>query len=259
MSDMHGRFIWYELMTPDTAGAKAFYGHVVGWNSQDMPMPDGTYSVLDANGAGVGGVIELPPEAKAQGVPPNWTGYVAVDDVDATASQAASLGGSVMRPPQDIPGIGRFAIIADPGGAVLAVMTPVPPEQPRPELARGTPGRTDWHELYASDLEMASAFYGELFGWRKDSDMDMGEMGPYRLFANQEGRIGGMMRRPQQIPTPAWLYYFQVRDIDAAAERVKARGGQVLNGPMEVPEGEWIIQAQDPQGAMFALVGRKAA
>jgi hypothetical protein len=257
MSDIHGRFIWYELMTPDTAGAKAFYGDVVGWNSQDMPMPDGTYSVLDVNGAGVGGVMELPPEAKTQGVPPNWTGYVAVDDVDATARKAASLGGSVMRPPQDIPGVGRFAIIADPGGAVLAVMTPVPPEQPRPELARGTPGRTDWHELYAGDLERASAFYGELFGWRKDSDFDMGDMGPYRLFANQEGQIGGMMRKPEQAPTPAWLYYFQVGDIDAAAERVKAGGGQVLSGPMEVPGGDWVLQAQDPQGAMFALVGRK--
>jgi hypothetical protein len=259
MSDTHGRFIWYELMTPDTAGAKAFYGQVVGWNSQDMPMPDGTYSVLEADGAGVGGMMDFPPEAKSQGVPPNWTGYVAVDDVDATADKAASLGGSVLRPPQDIPGIGRFAIIADPGGAVLAIMTPVPPEQPRPELAPGTRGRTDWHELYASDLEKASSFYAELFGWRKDSDMDMGEMGPYRLFANQDGQIGGMMRKPDQVPTPAWLYYFQVGDIDAAAERVKASGGQVLNGPMEVPGGDWIVQAQDPQGAMFALVGRKAA
>lgn len=258
MSDIHGRFIWYELMTPDTAGAKRFYGDVVGWNSQDMTMPDGTYSVLDVDGAGVGGLMALTPEAKSQGVPPNWTGYVAVDDVDAAAKKAASLGGSVLRPPQDIPGVGRFAIVADPGGAVLAIMTPVPPEQARPEVAQGTRGHTDWHKLYAGDLEKASSFYGELFGWRKDSDVDMGAMGPYRLFANQQGQIGGMMRKPEQVPSPAWLYYFQVGDIDAAAARVRAAGGQVLNGPMEVPGGDWIIQGQDPQGAMFALVGKKA-
>jgi len=258
MSDTHGRFIWYELMTPDTAAAKKFYGEVVGWQSQDMPMPDGTYSVLQADGTGVGGMMALTAEASSQGVPPNWTGYVAVDDVDAAAGKAASLGGSVQRPPQDIPGVGRFAIIADPGGAVLAIMTPVPLEQPRPEAPRGTPGHADWHELYAGDLEKASAFYGDLFGWRKESDMDMGAMGPYRLFANQDGRIGGMMGKPEQVPRPAWLYYFKVGDIDAATSRVKAAGGQVLNGPIEVPGGDWIVQAQDPQGAMFALVGTRA-
>lgn len=257
MSDIHGRFIWYELMTPDTAGARDFYGKVVGWQGQEMSMPDGTYTVLQADGDGVAGMMALTPEAKSQGVPPNWTGYVAVDDVDAAATKAASLGGSVLRPPQDIPGVGRFAIIADPGGAVLAIMTPVPPEQPRPEAPRGTPGHASWHELSAGDLDKASSFYGDMFGWRKDSDMDMGPAGPYRLFANQDGRIGGMMGKPEQVPAPSWLYYFQVGDIDAAADRVKAEGGQILNGPMEVPEDEWIIQAQDPQGAMFALVGKK--
>lgn len=258
MSDFHGRFIWYELMTPDVAGAKTFYGDVVGWTAQDMPMPDMTYTVLQVDGEGVGGMMPLSAEVKAQGVPPNWTGYVAVDDVDAAAKQAASLGGSVLRPPQDIPNIGRFAIIADPGGAALAIMTPIPIDPPRPQAARGTPGHASWHELYAADLEKAFAFYAALFGWRKDTDMDMGPMGTYRLFANQDGQAGGMMTKPDNIPVPLWLYYFQVGDIEKAANRVKADGGQVLNGPMEVPTGAWIIQAQDPQGAMVALVGDKA-
>ena len=257
MSDTHGRFIWYELMTPDTAGAKSFYGDVVGWTNQDMPMPQGAYTILQADGNGVGGLMATP--AQAEGVPPNWTAYVAVDDVDATAEQAKSLGGSVIQPPTDIPDIGRFAVIADPTGAVIAVMTPAPTDQPRPEAPRGTPGHAGWHELYAGDLEKAFPFYAELFGWRKDSDMDMGPGGAYRLFANQEGQMGGMMTKPDNIPTPAWLYYFQVGDIDQAAARVKADGGQVTNGPMEVPGGDWIIQARDPQGAMFALVGKKAS
>ena len=92
MSDSHGRFIWYELMTPDVAGAKAFYGDVVGWTAQDMPMPDMTYSLLQVDGNGVAGAMPLTPETAAQGVPPNWTAYVAVDDVDEAAAKATSLG-----------------------------------------------------------------------------------------------------------------------------------------------------------------------
>jgi predicted enzyme related to lactoylglutathione lyase len=259
MSDFHGRFIWYELITTDPAGAKTFYGDVVGWKPQGMPMPGGEYTVLQADGNGVGGVMDIPPEAKAMGVPPNWTGYIAVDDTDAAAEKVKTLGGSVMRPPQDIPGIGRFAIVADPQGAVFAIMTPLPMDPPRPEVARGTLGHTSWHELYAGDGQSILPFYSEMFGWKKDDAMDMGPMGKYQLFSNQDGQVGGMMTKPANVPVPAWLYYFQVGDIDAAKARVEADGGKVLNGPMEVPNGGWIIQGQDPQGAMFAVVGEKAA
>ena len=254
MSDFHGRFIWYELLTPSVAGAKAFYSDVVGWSCNEA-MPG--YTVVGP-GAGIGGIMETPAELKAQGVPPNWTGYVAVDDVDASAAQVTELGGTVMRTPQDIPGIGRFAIVADPTGAVIAIMTPAPLEGPRPQPPAGAAGTAGWHELYAGDLETAFAFYAELFGWKQDSDMDMGPMGAYRLFSNADGQVGGMMKKPAEVPAPAWLYYFRTGDIEAAKARVTKAGGQVMSGPMEVPGGDWIIQAADPQGAMFALVGKKA-
>jgi predicted enzyme related to lactoylglutathione lyase len=259
MSDFHGRFIWYELITSDIAAAKAFYGEVVGWTSQAMPMPEGDYTIFQADGQGVGGVMDFPPEVKAQGVPPNWTSYVAVDDADAAAEKVKALGGSVLRAPDDIPGIGRFAIVADPQGAVIAIMTPLPMDPPRPRTAPNTPGHTSWHELYAGDPASVFPFYAGLFGWREDGAMDMGPMGKYHLFANQDGQVGGMMTKPAEIPAAAWLYYFQVTDIDAAKQRVEAAGGKVLNGPMEVPGGGWIVQAQDPQGATFAVVGTKAA
>lgn len=259
MSEFHGRFIWYELITTDPAGAKAFYGDVVGWTSQAMPMPGGDYTVLQADGNGVGGVMEIPPDAKAAGTPPNWTGYIAVDDTDAAADKVKSLGGSVMRPATDIPGVGRFAVVADPTGAVFAIMTPIPMDPPRPQVPRGTLGHCGWHELYAGDLEKAVAFYEQMFGWKRDDAMDMGPMGKYQLFSNQDGQIGGMMTKPADVPMPAWGYYFQVGDIEGAKARVEAGGGKVLNGPMEVPGGDWIVQAQDPQGAMFAVVGKKAA
>ena len=256
----HGRFIWYELLTPDVAGAKAFYGAVVGWTSQDMPMgPAGTYTLLEADGNGVAGAMDFPPELKPQGVPPNWTGYVCVDDCDAAAAKVKSLGGAVQRAPEDIPGIGRFAVVADPAGAVFAIMKPIPPEGSRPEVPRGTLGHGSWHELYGGRPEDIFDFYAQMFGWTKGTAMPMGEAGTYQLFHNQDGEVGGMMAKPPQIPAPCWLYYFQVGEIEAAKGRIERAGGQVLNGPMEVPGGAWIVQASDPQGAMFAVVGTKAA
>ncbi len=256
MSD-HGRFIWYELMTPDVAGARAFYGDVVGWTTSQMPGGDMPYWVLEADGYGVGGIMVLGEEHKAAGIPPNWTAYVAVDDADAAVETARSLGGSVMREPQDIPGVGRFAIIADPAGAVLAVMKPTPPPGGRPEAPKDALGHTAWHELYSGPTEATFAFYQGLFGWTKDEVHDLGPMGAYQLFSNQDGQVGGMMQKPDNVPAPCWLYYVRVGDIDAAAARVRGGGGQVLNGPMEVPGGDWVLQGIDPQGAMFCLMGKK--
>jgi len=258
MSDNHGRFIWYELITTDLDAAARFYEDVVGWTHEDMTSGDMTYRVVNADGNGVGGLMIIPPEAEAMGAPPSWSGYVCVDDCDAAAQKIKSLGGSVIRAPEDIPNIGRFAVVADPHGAVFEIMTPLPMDPPRPSFAQRTLGHTSWHELYAGELGAAFAFYAEMFGWRKDEAMDMGPMGTYQLFSNQDGQIGGMMTKPPQVQRPGWLYYFQVADIDAAKGRIEGGGGKVVNGPMEVPGGEWIIQGVDPLGAMFAVVGKKS-
>ncbi len=258
MSDFHGRFIWYELMTTDPEGAKAFYSGVMGWKTEDMPMPGMTYTIVTTGpGEGLAGIMGIPPDAKAMGVPPNWSGYVAVDDVDASTEQAKGLGGSVLMAPTDIPEVGRFSVLADPTGAAIAIMTPLPMDPPRPDFPRGTMGHTSWHELYGGEVEASFAFYAALFGWTKDEALEMGPMGTYQLFANQTGVTGGMMKKPDQVPVSCWVYYFQVGDIDAAVERVKAGGGSLIMGPMEVPGGDWVIQATDPQGAVFALVGKK--
>jgi predicted enzyme related to lactoylglutathione lyase len=256
----HGRFIWYELITPDTGGAKRFYGDLVGWTAQDMGVPEGSdepYSVLSANGDGVAGVMRLGEAMKAEGMPPNWTGYICVDDCDAAAAKVKSLGGAVRREPLDIPGIGRFAIVADPAGAVFAIMKPIPPEGSRPPPDLGAVGRCGWHELYGAAPETGFDFYAQMFGWTKADAMPMGEMGTYQLFNNQDGQIGGMMKTPPQAPGPHWQFYFRVADIDAAAQAVRAGGGQVMMGPMEVPNGDWIVQGTDPQGALFAVTARK--
>jgi predicted enzyme related to lactoylglutathione lyase len=258
MSDTHGRFIWYELTTPDAQASKAFYGAVVGWTPNDMVSPAFTYTRLETHGVAVGGIMPLNPEMLAAGATVAWTGYVAVDDADAACEKIRKLGGAVHRPPGDIPGVGRFAIVGDPGGAVFAIMTPAPAEAPPPAPPRGTSGTYGWRELAGGDPAEAIAFYGELFGWRKDDVVDMGPMGDYLLFSNQDGQVGGMMKKPDHVPAPGWLYYAHVDAIDAGAERVRQAGGQVQSGPHDVPGGDWVLQGLDPQGARFALIGPKA-
>jgi uncharacterized protein len=256
MSDLHGQFVWYELMTTDIEGAKAFYGQVVGWGAQHAPTPGMDYTLFLLDGAHVAGLMPLPESARTAGTPPGWVGYVAVKDVDQGAEEAKRLGGAVHVPPCDIPDVGRFSMIADPQGAVITLFKSARPGQnalPPPM----TPGRTGWHELAATDWMTAFSFYADLFGWQKGDTVPIGDMGVYQLFTVSGPAIGGMFNKPPAIPAPFWLYYFTVADIDAALERVKAAGGQVLMGPMEVPGGAWIIQGRDPQGAVFALVGMR--
>ena len=249
-------FVWYELMTSDSAAAESFYRQVVGWTTRDAGMPGMRYTLLSAGGGDVAGLMDLPAEACAAGARPGWLGYVGVDDVDAATARLRQAGGHVHKEPADIPGVGRFAVVADPQGATLALFkgaADMAPTQP----AADTPGRVGWHELHAGEEATAFAFYSTLFGWTQADTMDMGPMGIYRLFAAGSTAIGGMMTRTPEMPVPCWLFYFNVEAIDAAAERVRAQGGRVVNGPMEVPGGSWIVNALDPQGALFALVAPK--
>jgi predicted enzyme related to lactoylglutathione lyase len=257
MSD-HGRWIWYELMSPDLAGSKRFYGDLAGWTARDMPGDAMAYSIFEIDGAGVGGLMALGDELKAAGVPPNWTGYIGVDDCDAAAAKAKALGGSVVRAPEDIPGVGRFAVVADPAGAPFAIMKPIPPENPGPEPAPGARGTIGWRELYGAAPETGFDFYAEMFGWKRDEALDMGPAGKYQLYSNQDGQVGAMMKKPDEVPWPYWNFYIRVGDIDAAAARAKAGGAQITMGPMEVPGGDWVFSGVDPQGAVFSAMGAKA-
>jgi uncharacterized protein len=253
-----GKFVWYEWMGEDVKAAATFYSHVVGWNAKDSGMPGMDYTIVSAGDYGVAGMMAIPEEAKAMGAPPCWTGYVWVDDVDAAAAKLTSAGGSVKRPGTDIPGVGRFAVVTDPQGAFFMLFRGVG-ENPPPPAAPDTPGLVGWRELHAGNGATAFDFYASQFGWTKRSAMDMGEMGVYQLFTFAGGEIdyGGMMTRMPQTPGPFWLYYFNVSALDDAAKRIEAKGGKILTGPMEVPGGQWVLHAMDPERAMFAMVAPK--
>jgi hypothetical protein len=249
-----GKFIWYDVMTTDTKAASEFYKAVVGWSAAEFPMQDGSsYTVFSQGQAMVGGLMSIPPEAAAMGARPGWSGYIAVDDVDADAKRIADAGGKIMRPPTDIPNVGRFAVAADAGGAMFMIFKPGSDEAPaaHPDMA---PGFVGWHELYADNPDREWDFYAKLFGWQKERSMDMGAMGVYQTFAVNGVETGGVMKRPAEMPASFWNYYLGVDSVTAAIERVTKHGGKLMMGPQEVPGGAWIIHAFDPQGAFFSLI-----
>lgn len=249
-----GKFVWYDLMTIDSKAAESFYRSVIGWDAKDSGMADRSYTILSMGPTMVGGLMPIPEHAK--GAHPMWMGYIGVDDVDAYAARIKKAGGVVHRAPEDIPGVGRFSVVADPHGATFVLFTGSGEPQ-TPADAAGAPGRIGWHELYAGNGEAAFAFYSDLFGWTKTEAIDMGPMGTYQTFSTGGAPIGGMMTKTPEVPIPLWLYYFNVDAVDAAVERVKQAGGKIAMGPHQVPGGSWIVQGIDPQGGMFALVGQK--
>ena len=257
MADSHGSFAWYELMTTDMEAAKAFYAAVVGWGAQDVSMPGATYTLFTAGGALISGLTVLSEDAGKMGLRPSWVGYVAVDDVDASAERIKQLGGALHLPPTEIPNISRVSIAADPQMATIALLKWLDGGQ-APSAEFDAPGRVSWHELVAADREAAFAFYRELFGWQKAEADTGGPAGTYQLFSAGGQTIGGMFTKSVVEPVPFWLYYFNVGDIDAAIRRVTAGGGTILNGPIEVPGKRWIARCADPQGAVFALAGKRA-
>jgi len=254
MAGSRGKFIWYDLMTPDPKAAAKFYSEVIGWSAQEHPMQGGgSYTIFSKGPTMVAGLMGLPDEMRANGVPPVWNGYIGTDEVDAEAKRVTAAGGSIKRPPVDIPNVGRFAVVADPAGAVFLLFKPNTTEEPKP-VAPMTPGHIGWHELMAGDLDREFKFYAGLFGWTRDAAHDMGPMGSYQTFSTGGAACGGMMKVCPQVPHPGWNYYITVESVAAAADRAATRGAQILNGPMEVPGGAWIVQARDPQGAHFAMV-----
>ena len=250
-----GRFAWYELMTTDVAAARAFYSNVVGWEARDASTTELAYTLFSATNAPISGLMALPEEARRMGATPRWMGYVGVDKADATTDRIKRLGGVVHVPPTDS-NIGRISVVADPQTAILALVEGLKTGSSQAaELDQ--PGQVGWHELLAVDWAEAFGFYAELFGWQK-VDTESGPVDAYQLFSAGGQTIGGMFTKRPVEPVPYWLFYFNVGDIDAAAERGRRGGGQVFEGPFVVPEGSWIARCIDPQGAIFALQGKRS-
>ena len=255
-------FIWYELMTPDPAGAARFYGAVVGWTiaaERDPAAGDVDYRMIGrGDGGNAGGVLALTADMLAGGARPIWMGYLEVADVDQAVAAIEADGGAVHMPATDLP-VGRIAMVSDPQGAVFYVMKPIPPagmEGMESDVFSVTEAQhMRWNELATSDPDAAIAFYKKHFGWRQEGEMPMGELGAYRFIQRSDVGLGAVMPLMEGYPAPVWSFYIGVDDIDRAHAAVRANGGTVTNEPMEIPGGEYAMNGIDPQGAAFGLVG----
>jgi predicted enzyme related to lactoylglutathione lyase len=254
-SSVLGRPLWFELMTSDSKAAEGFYTNVVGWTSAPFKESPQPYTMFQRSGGiPVGGVMTTPDGMNA---PPFWAMYIGVPNLEEGAQAIERLGGAQCSPVIDVPTVGRMQMMRDPQGAAFYIYEPLNEPQ-NPEQAPEV-GDASWLELMTTDAGAALDFYTNVFGWQPSESMDMGPMGKYHMFNRPHGMIGGMMNKPPEMASmPAsWQIYFRVPDVDAAVERIKANGGQVINGPMDVPGGDRILNGIDPQGAPFSLHSKK--
>jgi predicted enzyme related to lactoylglutathione lyase len=248
---VRGRFVWHELSTTNPAAAQDFYRNVVGWSTSQSSTPGLDYTLWLAGDAPIGGVMALAEEAKAAGFGPNWMAYTEVPDVDSTIADAVALGGKVLLPAHTAPGVGRFAILQDPQGAVFAVIASA---NPLADETDPRPREFSWHELVTTDPAAAIDFYDKLFGWEPKGEFDMGDKGVYRMYGRDRFTYGGVMKKPDDMNWPShWLHYVTVDSADAAADRAVSAGATVMLPPTDVPGGGRIAVLTDPQGAMFAV------
>ena len=244
-------------MTTDPPAAEEFYSKVIGWTTAPFDQSPNAYTLFKRTGdVGVAGLMKRPDGMQA---PPFWAMYVAVPNLEQAVAHVKRLGGSELSPLIEVPTVGRLQMLKDPQGAAFYIIQPAPREE-RPETPPQV-GDASWHELMTTDAAAAMRFYSEVFGWQPSEVMDMGEMGKYHMFNRPVGMIGGMMNKPPEMASvpPNWGIYFRVGDLDAAVQRIIENGGQILNGPMEVPGGDRIVNAMDPQGAAFSLHEKKTS
>ena len=246
-----GSFCWPELATTDSAGAKAFYRELFGWDANDSPAgPDMVYTMLQKSGKSAGALYQM--GAQQQGMPPHWGLYIAVASADAAANKAKELGGKVLMEPFDVMDIGRMAIIQDQQGAIFSVW------EPRKHIGAeviNEPGALCWAELDTTDMKSAEKFYTGLFGWGAKRGGEAANETPYTEWQRDGQSIGGMMTIPKEwgpVP-PNWLVYFMVADVDATAKKASSQGGQVIVPPTDIPKTGRFAVIQDPQHATFAI------
>ena len=240
---------WVDLQTTDQEAAKAFYSGLFGWTYDDQPMPQGAvYSMAQIGQDNVAAIAPQPPEMAAQGVPPMWNTYIAVDSVDDAVAKVEAAGGQIAMPAFDIPEAGRMAFVLDPGGAAAGLWQA---GQHIGASRVNEPGAVIWNELITADPAGSTGFYQQVVGLGT-SDMEM-EGQKYTVFEAGGKQVGGTT--PPQMPgTPNhWHVYFATADADATAAKATGLGGSVLVPPFDTPVGR-IAVLRDPQGAVFSIL-----
>jgi predicted enzyme related to lactoylglutathione lyase len=246
-----GTFCWPELATSDAAGAKKFYGALLGWDFADNDMGDGMmYTMIQLKGNVVGALYGQKAEDQKR-MPPHWGAYVSVESADRSAAKAKELGGTLLMEPFDVNDIGRMAVIQDPTGAIFSLW------EAKKHIGAGVlnePGSLTWTELMTPNTDKAAAFYTGLFPWKTES-MEMPNM-TYTMFMRGDQSAGGMMpilpEQMGQVP-PNWLSYFAVENVDPLVPKAEQLGATVIVPAMSIPNGGKFAVFRDPAGAHFGI------
>ncbi|MEP7364181.1 MAG: VOC family protein [Acidobacteriota bacterium] len=248
-SHLPGSFCWFELCTSDQAAAKRFYGGLFGWSVQDHPMgPEAYYTMFRLEGRDVAGGYQLDPK-QYLGVPPHWATYIQVEDADAAAERARSLGGKLIVDPFDVFDLGRMATLQDPTCAYFCLWQP---KKHTGSGIAGVPGTVCWSELATADPEKARDFYTQLFAW----ETYVGGESNYihiKVGGKDAGGILPLSSQGAGVP-PHWMPYFLSADCDATAGRAKELGGDWFMPPTTMPNVGRFAVLKDPQGAVFSVI-----
>jgi predicted enzyme related to lactoylglutathione lyase len=241
---------WVDLATPDLDAAEGFYRELFGWEIPELPNSAemGGYRRAKKGGRDVAGAMPLMQE----GQPPAWSTYVSVDDIEAIGRAIQENGGTMVAEPMAVASYGRLALFTDPTGAFFGLWEPG--DFPGAELVN-EPGTLSWNELNTRDVGAAREFYGRVFGWEFE-ELPSETSGTYTICSIEGERVAGMLDMTGRVPdaVPAhWNTYFAVEDTDAAVETVKANGGGVAFGPVDIGVGR-IAVVHDPWGATFTLI-----
>ena len=248
---------WVDLATTDQEAAKAFYGELLGWSYEDVPMDrEGKqlYSMALLGDRYAAAIYTQQQEQRQGGMPPCWGVHLSVEDVAAAGARVSELGGKLLMEPMDVFESGRLAAINDSTGAAVMLW------QPRKHVGAGVkyePGAICWCELMTTDPDAATAFYTALFGMESErTTMENGM--EYTVLKAGGDYAAGIMALPEdlrvmQVP-PHWGVYFQVADVDAAVAAVTAKGGGVNLPPTDIPTVGRIAAVRDPQGAGVSLM-----
>ncbi|MEM7322222.1 MAG: VOC family protein [Actinomycetota bacterium] len=246
----HGTPSWIDLSTTDPEGAKQFYGAIFGWDYEHNPTDQGgEYIMARRGGRAAAGMMQQPPDMAEMGMPPMWSTYVTVADLDATMAKVDAAGGMVHMPPMQVMDSGRMAVIGDPSGAAVSLWQAQ--EHIGAEIVNEH-GTLTWNECQTPDVDAAAKFYAELFGWTTE-EMDMGPEGAYTVFNLNAEPVAGAMNPPMDGIPPHWSLAFSVDDCDACVATARAEGGTIIVEPMDIPVGRQAVIA-DPQGAVFSVI-----
>lgn len=244
-----GKVAFVELVTPDLAAARLFYAGLFGWAFQDIPSDTGPFTQVLLDGRIIAGIRQRPAPP---GRRPAWLTFIASTDVDKATANAAQQGAKVFVQPHDIASVGRAALLADPQGAVFAILTTTAGDPP--DLL-AEPGEWIWSSLVTTDPATDAAFYKALFGYDVFTLPNSDDAGHLILGSENFARAS-----VNPIPTswgtahPRWLNYIRVIDATTMAAKVTALGGHVLLPPRLDRHGGRIVVVADPQGALFGLL-----